>query len=504
MSRTKKFIKNTMATALLQITTMITGFIVPKIMLSYYGSEINGLVTSISQLIVYMTLIESGLSNAIVYSLYKPLSENNKTRINSILSAARNFYNRTGYLFLSVAVGASLVYPFFIKTQVLNYYEVVFLFLILAVNGVLEFFSLAKYRALLTADQRIYVISLASIIQVVINVVIISVLSMLGASIVVTRLIAILAILVRTIILQLYCKWKYDYLDFSEKPDWSSLDKRWDALYLQLIGVIHTGAPVLIATFLLGLKEVSIYSIYNIVIIGMNGILGIFTNGLYSSFGDLLVRDDKETFRKAFTQFEFSYYILITIVYSVMIITFIPFMRIYTSGADISYIFPILALLMTINGYLYNLKTPYGMLTISAGKYRESRIQITIQGALEVVLGILFGIKWGLNGIILGAIVSNLYRNIDFIFFSPKHLTHYSFKGTLKMWARSITIVIAVFIIWNKLPIKSISSYLDWINYALGVGVIITIGTIAINILTDYKLFNEVLRRISSLILKNR
>ena len=501
MSRTDKFIKNSIATALLQIVMMITGFIVPKIMLNYFGSEINGLVTSISQLIAYMTLIEAGLSNSIVYSLYKPLSENNRTKINSILSAARSFYNKTGYLFLSVAIGASLVYPLFIKTQVLDYYEVVFLFLILSINGVLEFFSLAKYRALLTADQRIYFLSFASIIQVIINVVIISLLSMLGASIVVTRLIAILAILVRTVMLQIYCKRKYDYLDFSTKPDWSSLDKRWDALYLQVIGVIHSGAPVLIATFLLGLKDVSIYSIYSIVVIGINGILGIFISGLYSSFGDLLVREDKDTFKKAFTQFEFSYYILITIVYSIMIITFIPFIRLYTLGADINYIFPLLALLMTINGYLYNLKTPFGMLTISAGKYRESRVQITIQGTLEVVFAIVFGIRWGLNGIVFGAIVSNLYRSIDFIFFAPKHLTNYSFSKTLKMWIRSISIVVLASFFRNIIVLQDIASYYDWIITALFVGIGATVVTLIVNVATDYDLFKDVMTRIKKIIL---
>lgn len=170
-----------------------------------------------------------------------------------------------------------------IETQILSYYEIVFLFIIMGINGALEFFTLAKYRALLTADQKTYVISIASIVQVILNVLIITILSYCGVPIIIVRLIAILSILVRTAILGIYCRNRYKYLDFSVEPDYSSMDKRWDALYMQIISVIHSGAPVLIATFMLTLNDVSVYSIYNMVVIGINSILSIFTNSLSAS-----------------------------------------------------------------------------------------------------------------------------------------------------------------------------------------------------------------------------
>ena len=75
MSRTKKFIYNTFTTALYQIVVMIVGFITPKSILNAYGSETNGLVTSINQFITYFNLVEAGLAGAAVYALYKPLAE---------------------------------------------------------------------------------------------------------------------------------------------------------------------------------------------------------------------------------------------------------------------------------------------------------------------------------------------------------------------------------------------------------------------------------------------
>lgn len=495
MSRTKKFIKNTITTALLNITTMIAGFILPKIMLSVYGSEINGLVTSITQLISYLTLVEAGLSGATVYSLYKPLAEEDTNGINKILTSAKIFYYKTGYIFLGLVMSVAFIYPLFIRTNLLNYIEVVLLVIILGVNGVLEFFTLAKYRALLTADQKTYVISLASISQVIINLVIIFILSYCGVSIVIVRFIAIIAILIRTILLWAYCKKNYSYLNFSVKPNNYSIEKRWDALFMQIIGVVHSGAPILIATAFLTLNDVSIYSIYYTVINGVNSLLSIFSSGLAAAFGDIIVRGEKKKFKKVFTQFEYIYYIILTIVYSIMSVSYMPFIKIYTSGADINYLFPSIAILMTLNGYFYNLKTPFGMLTISTGKYRESRIQISIQALLQVICGILFSKIWGLDGIVIAALISNLYRDLDFIFFAPKHLTSYSFKGSLFMWIRSVSILVINFIVLGFISTRFINGYLTWVLYAIIVGIVSTTTTIIVNIILDINTFKEIMIR---------
>lgn len=70
IGRTKKFIYSSFATALYQIIIMFSGFLVPRFMLVSYGSELNGLVSSITQFITYFSLVEAGIAAAAVYSLY--------------------------------------------------------------------------------------------------------------------------------------------------------------------------------------------------------------------------------------------------------------------------------------------------------------------------------------------------------------------------------------------------------------------------------------------------
>lgn len=503
MSRTNKFILNTISTALFQVILLLSGLILPKVLLTFYGSEINGLVSSVTQFIAYLSLIEAGLSAATVYSLYKPLIEGNSKRINSILSAARSFYHKTGYLFLGLVLTGSLIYPIFIKTNALNTYEIAFLVLIIGSNGVIEFFSLAKYRALLTADQKTYIISLASIFQVIINTSVIWIFAYFGFSIVSVRLFAVSSFLFRTVLLWLYVRSKYKYLDFNEKPDVSAISQRWDALYLQILGAIQTGAPILIATFILPIEYVSIYSIYFLVIMGINSILGIFTSGIAAGFGEVIAREDKTLFKKAFSDFEVSFFIINTILFSTTMILYMPFIKIYTAGADISYDFPILALLMTINGFLHNLKTPYGMLVIAAGKYKETKIQTTVQGLIVVILGIPFTILWGLSGLVIASIFSNIYRNIELSFFIPKEITKWSFVKSFHLIFVSIFIFSFLSILGlTTIDFTNTSTFGGFIILGFLVVSIVSIIVLLINILIFRKETLEIYVRIKNLIFK--
>lgn len=159
------------------------------------------------------------------------------------------------------------------------------------------------------------------------------------------------------------------------------------------------------------------------VIGGINGILSIFISGLPASFGEIIAKKEKETLQKAYSQFEFAYFILISVVYSITLIMMPSFISIYTSGvSDINYNMPLLGLLFVLNGLFYNLKTPQGMLVLSAGLYKETRWQTTIQGAIMLLGGIGLAIPWGIHGVLIASILSNIYRCIDLLFFIPKML----------------------------------------------------------------------------------
>ena len=432
MNRTLKFLKNTAAAGLYQFALMLSGFVLPKVILTYYNSEINGLVSSITQFINYITLVEAGLSGASVFALYKPLAESNYKEISGVVAATKRFYTISGWIFTAFVIVLAIVYPLLVSTSYMSYWEMLFLVLIIGVNGCVDFFSLGKYRALLTADQKQYVISLSSLLYCVLNVAMIGIFAAAGFTVTIARLAAVSAILVRSVILNIYCRKHYHYLDYKEKPRTDALNKRWDALLLQILGTVHSGAPVMLATLFTSLKEVSVYAVFNMVANGVASVLGIFTTGVGSGFGDLIVRQDKTALKRAYSDFEFMYYLFIGFVYSVTAVQIMPFIRLYTDGLnDADYDRLLLGCLFALNGFLFSIKTPQGMMVISAGLYKETKYQTITQAIIAIIGGSILGYGYGLPGILTAMCISNLYRDIDLIFFIPKYVLECSPKDSI-------------------------------------------------------------------------
>ena len=122
----------------------------------------------------------------------------------------------------------------------------------------------------MTADQKTYVISTASIVYTILNTLIVVILSTLRVDILLLRIVALISIFARSLILYIYIKIHYKFIDYKVAPDNSAMDKRWSALYLQVVQTVQNASPAVLTTLFSTLKMVSVYSVYNMVLAGIN------------------------------------------------------------------------------------------------------------------------------------------------------------------------------------------------------------------------------------------
>ena len=115
--RSEQAFKNMAANLFLQVVVFLSGIILPRFILEAYGSTVNGMITSVNQFLTYLSLAEAGVATASVVALYNPLALGRKDEVNSILSATRKFYNRSGVLFFVLTAALVVVYPLFISRQ---------------------------------------------------------------------------------------------------------------------------------------------------------------------------------------------------------------------------------------------------------------------------------------------------------------------------------------------------------------------------------------------------
>lgn len=500
--RTRLSLYNTIAAAVLQLINMAVNFVLPRILIQQYGSAMNGLVSSTRQMISYFTIVEAGLMGAAVFALYKPLASKDRAATSGIASAANRYYNISGLVFAAMVLGATFLYPTFVSGQGIGTYTIGALVAIIGASGAMEFFLVGKYKVLFTADQKSYLISAINAVGVVANAVILIVMARMHMDMVLVQLAALLGFLLRSGLYVFFGCRAYRHLDFRAKPDNRALDKRWDSLVLQILGLVTSATPVTVTTLMCGLEEVSVYVVYNMVFLSVSALLSTFNNGLSAMFGDILARGEIQVLQRAYRQYEMLYYALLGWGYTCAAILIMPFIRIYTAGfLDADYLRPVIGWLFVLAGITTNIKTPQGMLLNSAGLFRETRVQSLIQASLNVGVSVALAPRFGMAGVLLGTIAANVYRCVDLIFFIPRHVTGLPPMATIRRIVRMgvlFGIAVLPFVWWISL---APAGWIGWIGvavpaalWALLVFVLGNLFTEKGNVLETFQRFSGVFR----------
>ncbi|WP_339060923.1 polysaccharide transport protein [Tepidibacillus marianensis] len=121
------------------ILTTILAILIPRLFLVNFGSEVNGLISSITQIFAYFTLLEAGVGLASLQALYGPVAKEDTASINSILSATNQYYKKTGIIYFFAVIIFAFLYPTFVSTNV-DIYIVVIIILLNGMAGVVNLF----------------------------------------------------------------------------------------------------------------------------------------------------------------------------------------------------------------------------------------------------------------------------------------------------------------------------------------------------------------------------
>ena len=166
--RSKNALKNIIVSLILQAVIIVCGFIVPQKIIKNFGSDVNGLISSITQFLAYITLLESGIGPVIKAKLYKPIAEKNKDEIGNILKASEKFFKTIAFIFIAYIGVLALAFPIVVKDE----FDVLFtatLVLIISISTFAEYYFGVTYQLYLQAEQKTYITSGLQIFTTVLN-----------------------------------------------------------------------------------------------------------------------------------------------------------------------------------------------------------------------------------------------------------------------------------------------------------------------------------------------
>ena len=113
MDKGKRSVKIFIYGLISQVITLLLGIIIPKLLIVSYGSEVNGLLSSVRQIFVYVALLEAGIGTASLQALYAPMAKGDHQKTSEIMAATDHYYKRTGVLYGICVLILALIYPIF-------------------------------------------------------------------------------------------------------------------------------------------------------------------------------------------------------------------------------------------------------------------------------------------------------------------------------------------------------------------------------------------------------
>lgn len=505
--RSEQAFKNMAANLFLQIVVFISGIILPRFILQAYGSSINGMITSVNQFLTYLGLAEAGVATASVVALYTPLALGRKDEVNSILSAARKFYNRSGVLFLSLTAVLVFIYPFFISGQLDNSL-VRWMIVVLAGSTLVDYFFLGKYRVLLMANQEGYVVALIQSAGTVANMVVSIGLIYAGASVLAVKAVATGVYVLRLFLVKAYAKKKYPDLDFHAQPAEGALKQKNAALFHQVVTIIVNNTDTTILTICLGsrsLLEVSVYGIYMLVVNAVNQLLTSFSNGLTAGFGEVIARREEETLKKSYSDYEYMFFLIFFVVVACMGVLLIPFISVYTIDMkDVQYVRPVIAALFTLLVFLQNVRIPGLTIICAAGHYKETRYQAGLEAAINIVVSLALVWSMGMTGVLLGTVCSYGYRSFEIILYTNRHLIPGTAKTAFSRIIRNLVVTAVLIAAGIWLIPQNMTSFINWFIYAVAAGVVSVVLIVGVNYVAEPQEFKNLILRILGIVSRKK
>lgn len=486
MNRNQKLKANMISSLVLQLSVFASGIILPRLFIEFYGSKTNGLISSIQQFLGFISLGEMGIGAVIQFNLYKPLAENNWSRVSSIITSANKFFSNLLKCIVVYIIILSALLPF----KVLDQFPFFFTFtlvLSIALSYIMQYYFGMTYRQLLDADQLSFVRIIPQIFQIIINIIVCIFLIKIQVNVQIVKLVTSLIYSIQPLAIYIYCKKYYPNIRTNIKLSEEPIKQKWNGIAQHLAAVVLKDTDVVVLTLLSSLENVSVYSVYNLVINGIEVIIESVVNNFTALFGELLAKSKIDELKKKFDLFESIYHCLIIIVFFCIGRLIVPFVEVYTKGiTDANYKTPLFAILLTFAQWLYCARLPYHIMVKAAGHYKETQNSAIIEATLNIVISVATVYVWGLVGVALGTAIAMLYRSIYYWIYLKKNVLNRPLKKVISIYFRDLVIVGLSTICTSWLELVHVS-YLSWIMLACGVFVITSVIAFVVLIITDKK-----------------
>jgi O-antigen/teichoic acid export membrane protein len=405
--RVKNSIINIGAGLTNQLIITLLSFISRTVFINTLGIEylgVNGLFTNI---LAMLSLAEAGLGASIMYSLYKPIAENDHLKINILMKFYRKAYMVISLIVLTLGLSIMPFLDFFIRdSQIENIHLIYLIFLL---NTVVPYLYVHK-NSFLNVCQKSYIVtgiySISSIISVCIKIGILHYTQNYILYLVIDSFITITnSIVLAVIVNKMYPYLKNKVIDKLDSETKSAITKNVKAIVLQNIGsYLVFGTDNIIISSFVSVAAVGIYSNYNMLIEICRTFINQIFNNIYHSVGNLVANENIDKLYSIYKTYRFLNFWLYSCFTIMLTIMLEPFISIWI-GPEFLMDENLLFVLMIIF-YERGMRNSISTVKTTAGIFHEDRYAPLCQAVINLVVSIILVKIIGITGVFIGTLVS--------------------------------------------------------------------------------------------------
>lgn len=431
--RTKKTFYNVISELVFQIVAFVCGLVFPRLVLESYGSAYNGVIQTIIQFVGYISILTMGVAGPTRVAIYQALADQDDQKVNGVLKANDLFMRKVALALAGYMLVLAVVYPYMVRES-FSWWEVALLVVIIGTGELVEYLFGNTSQILLGAHQESYVYMMLLTGSKIVSTISAAILILNGFSIHAVRMAMVASFAAAPIITNIYVRRKY-HIRRDVEPDYSALEQRGDAVAHSLADIVSRYVGMFLLVVMTNPVVVSVYSVYSLILDNLLKVQKAFTNNLEAAFGNIWARHEKEIFAERLGTLEYLMFSFLLLVYTTTGSLILPFMKLYTEGIhDANYILPVFAALFVASTAAYSLRDPYIVAVQAAGRYKQTRNLATREAILNAAVSFVGVLVLGINGIVIGALVANLYRTIGYAWYIYRDMLDIPITQFVKRW----------------------------------------------------------------------
>ncbi len=418
LERTRNAARNVVFDGTLEMVNMLFPFVIRSVMLHYLGTEYLGLNGLFKSLLAFLNLAELGVGSAMVFSMYRPIAEDDTGTICALLRLYRTVYRIIGLIIAAAGLALMPVLHNLIKGDLPPGMDLYVLYLMNLGNTVMTYWLFAYKSSLLQAHQRRDVISKVSL------------------AVRVTEYTLKILILVYTrnyylyLSVQLVCQLAVNlmtaacaskmyprYTACGKLPKEKTLDifrRVRDLFTSKLSATVFDAADTLVISAFMGLTVLALYQNYYFIITALRMMLVVLLNACMAGVGNKLVMQSREANYRDLEKISLLFLWVLCVSSSMLLCLYQPFIQVWM-GED-NLLAASLVLCMVVYYYSMCANELINMIKDAAGIWRVDRWRPLTAALVNLGLNLLTVRRLGLYGVVLSSVFSIVFVQIPWLF----------------------------------------------------------------------------------------